>query len=340
MTHDTLTYRPLTPLDPERDRTEWLQQRRTGLGSSDASVIFGLSAYESPYSLWEVKTGRAPLDPPVDTRTEELRRWGNLLEPVVRDETARRIGMEIHKPTGAYQNIERPWQIANLDGITADGRIAEFKNTHFRNADQWDDQIPDHAEIQCHHAAAVTGMSAYVVAGLIGGNDLRIWEAEINQNIVEILIEEEAKFWEHVRTDTPPPADGHIRTLQALTREWAHRTPPKETDDPMVELWWRQWAEADQELKAAEARKREAVANIAALMDGHDELRTGDRVWAKAQRGQVDRKRLAAERPDLVDAFTRPAEVFDLQAFKAAHPDIYSEFQGVTIRPKTHKEGQ
>lgn len=337
MTHDTLTYRPLTPLDPERDRHQWLLQRRTGLGSSDASVIFGLSQYESPYSLWELKTGRAPLDPPVDERTEELRRWGNLLEPVVRDETAHRIGMDIHKPSGAYQNTERTWQIANLDGITADGRIAEFKTTHFRNADQWVDQIPDAAEIQVHHAAAVTGMTAYVVAGLIGGNELRIWEADINPNIVDILIEEEAKFWQYVQSDTPPPADGHLRTLQTLTKEWAHKKPAKETDDPQVELWWRQWAEADEELKAAEDRKREAVANLAVLMDGHDELRTGERVWARAQRGQLDRKRLAAERPDLVGEFTRAAEVFDPQALKAAHPDIYAQFQGVTIRPKGQK---
>ena len=38
---------------------EWLQQRQTGIGSSEASIILGLSNYESPYSLWEIKTGRA-----------------------------------------------------------------------------------------------------------------------------------------------------------------------------------------------------------------------------------------------------------------------------------------
>ena len=72
-------------------------------------------------------------------------------------------------------------------------------------------------------------------------------------------------------------------------------------------------------------------------MDGHDELRSGDRVWAKAQLGQLDMARLAEEHPDLVAKFTTPAPTFDRDTFKAEQPDLYKTFQHTSIRPKKEK---
>ena len=324
------------PVPEPATRYEWLLQRREGIGSSDAAAIMGLSNFESPYSLWLDKRGEVPIDVSGDN---ELQQWGHLLEPVIRQQAGERLGLEA-KTCGALVSKDRPWQRCNLDGyfIAEDGiPILECKNTDARNADQWDEQIPDAAEIQVAHSMAVTGAPYAWVAGLIGGNRLALHRVERNPNIVDILIEEEAKFWQYVQSDTPPPADGHLRTLQTLTKGWAHKKPAKETDDPQVELWWRQWAEADEELKAAEDRKREAVANLAVLMDGHDELRSGDRVWAKAQLGQLDMARLAEEHPDLVAKFTTPAPTFDRDTFKAEQPDLYKTFQHTSIRPKKEK---
>lgn len=334
-----LTFPTATPLPPTSSRHEWLTQRREGIGSSDVSAILGLSTYDSPYSLWEQKTGRAPLDPPADDRTEELRYWGNRLEPVIREDTARDLGVDIIKPDVAYRSTEHPHMIANLDGWVPDlEALFEAKNTDARNAYLWDGQVPDHAELQTHHSASIIGADRVIIAGLIGGNRLRIHELTINPAIVAILLEAEARFWEYVTSDTPPPVDGHVRTMEALTREWAHRPGVREVPAAEVQDAWQRWADSDAAMKAAEEAKKQATAEIAALMDGHDEIRTGDRVWAKAQRGQLVMSRLAADKPDLVAKYTRPAPTFDLAAFKADHPDTYSAYQSVSIRPKTPKE--
>ena len=40
-------------------REEWLEERKTGIGGSDASAIVGLNPYSDNIKLWEIKTKRA-----------------------------------------------------------------------------------------------------------------------------------------------------------------------------------------------------------------------------------------------------------------------------------------
>lgn len=326
-----------TTLPETSSRHEWLMQRNEGIGSSDASAIAGLSDWESPYSLWMIKTGQAPLDPPVSEATQKLREWGNRLEPVILDATADQLGIGITKPTAGLVNCETPWLRANLDGLTDDGRICEFKTAHFSQAKKWDGQIADHAEIQVHHASLVTGIKQAVVAVLIGGSDLRVFEIDLNPNISEMLFDMEQEFWQHVTNRTEPDVDGHARTLQALTAEWQHRTPAKEVAADTAESIWQAWLDADQRKKAAELDINRAKSQLARLMDGHDEITTGDRTWAKTRRGQLLLRNLQADEPELVEEYTTKP-TFDLDAFKNDHPDIYRKHQTISIIPTKPKE--
>lgn len=329
---------PAIALPKTRDRAEWLQQRNQGIGSSDASAILGLSSWESPYSLWEIKTGKAPLDPPVDERTQELREWGNRLEPLILEAASDRLGITLHKPEVGYHHPERTWQRANLDGWdTTRGRVCEWKTADSSQRHLWVGQIADHAEIQVHHSAAVTESDHAIVAALVGGNQLHVHEITINQNIVDIITEAEDKFWEHVLRDTPPPLDGHVRTLETLTREWAHKPGSAEVAVADVEDWWRESIDAAESEKAANKRKKQAQAHLARMLDGHDKLTTGERVWATTKRGQMNLKNLTAEHPDLVSKYTRKLPTFDLDAFKIENPDTYRKYQSVSIQPKQEK---
>lgn len=326
-----------TPLAETTSRYEWLQQRNEGIGSSDASAIAGLSTFESPYSLWEIKTGRAPLDPPVDKTTERLREWGNRLEPVILDATAEELGVGIVKPEVGYKSTKHDWMRCNLDGWTEDGRIFEAKTVHLAQRHKWDGQIADHAEIQVTHASLVTGATKAVVAALIGGSDLRVYEYAINPRIQEILFDMEQKFWECVQSDTPPAVDGHARTLETLTAEWAHRPQPKEVDPATVEDMWEAWKQAEVAKRNAEATIKKAKAHFAQLMDGHDVLATGDRVWAKTRRGRLNMTRLRGDNPEIVDRYMVPKPTFDTDAFKAEQPEIYAKYQYTSIIPAKEK---
>lgn len=329
---------PAVALDPTATELEWQEQRQRGIGSSDASAILGLSNWESPYSLWEQKTGRVPLDRPVSADVERLRKFGHIMESVTCSLTAEHLGIPIMKPEVGYHHAKHDWLRCNLDGWTADGRLAEFKNVHQSQAGWWDGQIPDHAEIQVHHSGIVLGATSAVVAGLIGGSRLAVYEVALSESVMEVIWEAETKFWEHVTSDTPPEVDGHHRTLENLMETWAGHSAPKQVDETDVSEWWEQFFEADREEKAAKKRKDTARARLAELMDGHDVLATGDRVWAKVQGTQLSKTRLKAAHPDVYERYMRPKKTFDLTAFKQEQPELYREYQGKTVMPKDYRE--
>lgn len=64
--------------DLERD--DWLEVRRTGIGSSDAAAAIGLNPYQSQLELWIQKTGKGDLLPVVDPNDDTSPMfWGTLL---------------------------------------------------------------------------------------------------------------------------------------------------------------------------------------------------------------------------------------------------------------------
>lgn len=327
------------PLPPTTDELEWLKQRRTGIGSSDASAVIGMSTRRAPYSVWLDKTGQSPLREAFDDNTEEMFFWGHRLEPIIREVTAERLGITIDKPDNAYKMHGAEYRHANLDGWAPDDGIpAEFKNADARTAHLWDGQVPDHAEIQMHHGAAVAGCKPgdpFIISGLVGGNRLAIYEGTLNGTVMDILAETEATFWEHVETRTPPPEDGHSLNYKAIRDAWTHRTGPAIVDMVDMTETWRQWADADRRLRQATIDKDTALATIARHMDGHPTLMSGDHLWARAQRGQLSTRRLQADHPDIWEKYQRPVVTFDLQAFKQDHPTLYAQYQGISIRPTT-----
>ena len=310
---------------------EWQEQRREGIGSSDASIILGLSQYGSPRSLWMDKTGRSPYQR-VTPEMERLRKFGHIMEPVIRELTATELGIGIMKPEGAVRNEQIPWLRANLDGWTTDGRVAEFKNVHQSQAGQWDGQIPDHAELQVHHSGLVLGVRYAVVGGLIGGNRIAVYELDLNSAIADIVYEAEAEFWKFVETDTPPPVDGHEKTLEVLLSEWPSRPEPKQVDELEVAQWLDQYHDSVAAEKEAQRRKREAQARLAEILDGHDVLEDDGRVLASVSGGQLNVARLSEERPELWEKYQTTKPVFDTKRFKQDYADIYKDFQHKSVR--------
>src|SRR5699024_1795403 len=254
---------PGVPLPVFEDGTPAGQEPCSGgVGPPDAPIIVGPSNYGSPRSLWAEKTGRAPYTPTTPAM-ERLRRFGHIMEPVIRDLTAAELGIGIMKPAGAVHNEQMPWLRANLDGWTTDGRVAEFKNVHQSQAAHWDGQIPDHAELQVHHSGLVLGVRYAVVGGLIGGNRIAVYELDLNSAIADIVYEAEAEFWRHVESDTPPPVDGHKQTLATLLAEWPARPEPMQVDEQRVAWRREQYKAAASAEKEAQERKREAQAHLA-----------------------------------------------------------------------------
>ena len=190
-----------TQIPLEESRAAWLKQRQLGIGGSDVAPILGLSKWRTPLDVYNDKTSDTLDD--IDNTSME---WGRRLEPVIRQKYADVTGMPVVQPSAMFQSVLHPFMVANVDGIRADGALVEIKTARSGTdwGDEGTDQIPEYYFTQVQHYMAVLGADRCDVAVLIGGSDFRIYTVERDEEIIDMLIEEERKFWDLVVNRTPP----------------------------------------------------------------------------------------------------------------------------------------
>jgi predicted phage-related endonuclease len=145
--------------------------------------------------------------------------WGTLLEAFVAAHYTKKTGNRIRKINAVLQHSEFPWMLANLDREVlgaADVQILECKTAGMNGAKLWRDGVPEYVQLQVMHQLAVTGKQAADVAVLVCGNEFQVYRIERDDALIARLIQLEAKFWEYIENDTPPPADGSDSAEVAL----------------------------------------------------------------------------------------------------------------------------
>lgn len=184
-----------------------LEERRTGVGGSDAATILGINPFTDVLALYLDKCGEAP--PEDKDFLKESRYWGSVLEQPVCDRYAEETGYKIQKSNQMIRSKEHPFMIANIDRkvIGEDRRIGfEAKTAAFKEGwgESGSDEIPPYIMCQCQHYLAVTGYDVWDLAVLIGNRDFRQYRILPLQHIIDQLIEAEEEFWDRVENGVPP----------------------------------------------------------------------------------------------------------------------------------------
>lgn len=199
---------------------EWLSGRLNGIGGSDASAVVGMNPYKTNIELFEEKTGRRV---PEDISEKPYVIYGKKAEEYIR-ELFRLDYPEYqveHHEFRILQSLSHPFMQASLDGELTDqeGRrgILEIKTTNILQSmqyEKWKDRIPDNYYIQVLHYLLVTGYEFVVLrAHLVSewGQDKRttvkhyfIEREEVREDL-DMLLEEEKKFWAYVESGRKPP---------------------------------------------------------------------------------------------------------------------------------------
>lgn len=206
-------------------REEWLEERKKGIGGSDAAAVMNKNPYMSQCDLWEIKTGRKVQD---DISEKECVSYGIKAEEYIR------ALFNLEHPeyeilscgTTIIQHPKYPFLLATIDGQLTElqtGRkgVLEIKTTTVRNAqgfDDWKDRVPQAYYIQILHYLNVTGFAFAVLRA-------RIRMAWIATEIIEkeytidksepqvildcqLLLDAEIEFWnKYVVADVRPPLD-------------------------------------------------------------------------------------------------------------------------------------
>lgn len=193
-------------------RDAWLQERRTGVGSSDAPCLVGLG-YKSPADIYRLKVGEDEYDPP---RGRLLR--GLALEDTVAAMYAEAMGCRVDTvPLARAEG--REWQVASVDRMAVDldssgpGRVVELKTLDYFG-DDWgrpmSDEIPRAHWVQVQHQLGVWegGEFADVAALAVSDWEFRVYRVRFDPDFFAWLTEVERRFWfDHVQRRVPPPAD-------------------------------------------------------------------------------------------------------------------------------------
>ena len=192
-------------------RELWLQERKTGIGGSDASVVLGVNPYKTVRELWLEKTGLSQ-DP--EKESGPILR-GRFLEPVAADQYAERTGRKIRRQP-MRRHSEHHFMIGNVDrqilavnGVASTG-ILEVKCPGLRSiAKVKAHGLPDYMTVQLMHYLAVYEYSWGSFALFNAENwDLIYFDLEADEHLIATIIEREQEFWtEYVEPQVEPPTE-------------------------------------------------------------------------------------------------------------------------------------
>lgn len=294
-------------------REAWLDVRKGGIGSSDAAAAVGLNPYQSQLELWMVKTNRDAALPKIDPADDSTPvYWGSLLEPIVAAAYTKRTGNKVRRINSVLQHPDpdRAWMLANLDYtvVGADVQILECKTAGLNGARLWQDGVPEYVQLQVQHQLAVTNKLAADVCVLVCGQEIRIHRIERDDVLINRLIELERKFWHHVETDTPPPADGSDSAAMALQCLYPHdRGMTLDlSDDTAMSAVFADLVAVRSEIEIRAQVEAELKQKIQQYMGDASRavFQTGDVSWKRSKDGlALDVTTLLKEQPELLSTY-------------------------------------
>lgn len=203
---------------------EWLQERKKGIGGSDAATILGLNPYKTNIQLWEEKTRRKDAE---DISDKQYVKYGHQAEEYLRDLFKLDFPKyEVsHKEYSIIKHPRYPFLFASLDGQLVDKEtgemgILEIKTTNILQSmqkEKWKEKIPDNYFCQVLHYLNVTGYSFAILKAQLKydySGDIRLETKHyyIDRNDYEedikYLEKREIEFWQnYVEKDIRPPLE-------------------------------------------------------------------------------------------------------------------------------------
>lgn len=287
------------------DKDKWLATRNKFIGGSEASIVVGMNKYRSPFALWAEKTGKVA---PENLDDKLVVQFGTYAEDFVAQQFTKETGKKVRK-TGLYVNEKYPFSCASIDRmIVGENSLLECKTTgEFNKADWQGDNIPDAYYVQCLHYMAVMEMEYCYIACMFGnGRDFVHKRIDFNKTDAETLMEAERKFWELIKSETPPAIDGS-ESCTAILNEKFHgglTEPidlPSEAEKLVAEIdeYSKQYSDLENIIDLRKNRLRE-------ILGDHEIGYVGDRkiTWKfEKGRGSFDTKGLQKQAPEIYNQF-------------------------------------
>jgi putative phage-type endonuclease len=189
---------------PIKSEAQWYEERKKGIGASEAPQALGLVPYEgsSPLDLYLRKIGRLP--PVVENEPMEL---GKLLEDDIAELYRRRTGRALVRQQVFLRAVDLPL-FGTIDGFDSEGDLVEIKTIGAFSADRLgedgSDEIPSAWIVQAHQQMLLSGRPRAKFAVLVGGQRFRHFEVTRNERLIDAIVPDLVEFWRCVERRTMP----------------------------------------------------------------------------------------------------------------------------------------
>ena len=208
-----------------KTRAEWLENRKHGIGGSEAAAVINKSPWLTRERLFDLKTGRA--QPSADIAERPQVKYGTAAEPLLRELFALdypQYAVE-YEENNSYAHPQYPFLMSSRDANlteTATGRkgVYEGKTAEIRaraDADKWDNAVPENYYCQilqyfvCDPEIDFVILNAQLKFYGAGGQMIRKetrpyhFERKYYAGDIESLQNAEIEFWaENVLKDRRP----------------------------------------------------------------------------------------------------------------------------------------
>ena len=292
-----------------KSRAEWLECRKSGIGSSEVATIVGLNPYETPYQLWRRKLGRA-----VPQEETFAMKAGHYLEDAVsqfwQDATGRSVIKRsvgdwlIRSNAREYMQVspDRTYWLEGCAHNASNKGILECKTTQ-KTVDG--DDLPKHWFVQVQYQLGVAELRQGSLAWLCSGREFGYRDIALVPDFFEWLVEEVDRFWlDNVLGGAEPSAVSVQDILLKYSRSAAGKTVEVGED---IYAAYRQLKEVREELTALEERKEELEERIKLGFGDAETISYGGQTLATWKSA-------------------KDSERFDTKAFRAAHPELAREY--------------
>lgn len=295
------------------NREEWLAERKKSLGGSDMGAVLGMNSYTSPTAVWMDKTGRLP-----EKEQSEWMRLGTDLEDYVAQRFCEASGLKVVKDSYTWRNSKFPHLHMNPDRRVVGQKagleckiVSQLNEKKYRGG-----EFPDSYYAQVVTYLCVSEFERWYLGALILGEGIRIYQMTRIPNdtkpdwcIASVYVDEEElkalgdtaeNFWGYVERDTPPPADSHPQTGEALFNLY-----PNSRDDAIgigaFERDLENYFRLKDQLKSL-TQTVDGIENRIKAHLGECALGEGEKYkvsWKTQYRSTFDSKKFVADHPDM-----------------------------------------
>ena len=290
------------PLTPEQ-----IESRKRGVGCSEILAALGKDPRTSRLELYMRKIGELP---ELDLSDNERVEAGDLLEPVIRELFARKIGHPITKPDETLFHPELPL-VGHPDGFVLheDEPGIEFKNRDRmifldEYGEDGTDQVPLRDLCQCVGYMMLTRRIRWHLGAFVGGNERHLFEIQYDEELAVAIGVGLKEFWSHVEQRRPPDP----MTPDDVKLLWPRSIQSTRVATPEIEDLVREHARWKVELKEGKHRMDTAEAQIKHFMAEAGDLVTESGATIASWRSARDSRK------------------FDETTFAYEHPDIYEQY--------------